>query len=66
MKTIRRYLWLEIASASLFVLFALLSLFLFFDMVNSTRSADGFHSATRSLRRTDAAVAYLRASRLQR
>lgn len=33
MKTIRRYLWLEIASASLFVLFALLALFLFFDMV---------------------------------
>ncbi len=32
-KTIRRYLWREIASASLFVLFALLSLFLFFDMV---------------------------------
>ena len=33
MKTIRRYLWREIASASLFVLFALLALFLFFDMV---------------------------------
>ena len=33
MKTIRRYLWIEIASASLFVLFALLALFLFFDMV---------------------------------
>ena len=33
MKTIRLYLWREIASASLFVLFALLSLFLFFDMV---------------------------------
>ena len=33
MKTIRRYLWMEIASASLFVLFALLALFLFFDMV---------------------------------
>ncbi len=33
MRTIRRYLWREIASASLFVLFALLALFLFFDMV---------------------------------
>ncbi len=33
MKTIRRYLWAEIASATLFVLFALLALFLFFDMV---------------------------------
>lgn len=33
MKTIRRYLWMEIASATLFVLFALLALFLFFDMV---------------------------------
>lgn len=33
MKTIRRYLWTEIASATLFVLFALLALFLFFDMV---------------------------------
>ncbi|MBC8118257.1 MAG: LPS export ABC transporter permease LptG [Burkholderiaceae bacterium] len=33
MKTIRRYLWLEIATATLFVLFALLALFLFFDMV---------------------------------
>jgi len=33
MRTIRRYLWTEIASASLFVLFALLALFLFFDMV---------------------------------
>ncbi|MBA2412818.1 MAG: LPS export ABC transporter permease LptG [Burkholderiaceae bacterium] len=33
MRTIRRYLWWEIASASLFVLFALLALFLFFDMV---------------------------------
>ena len=33
MRTIRRYLWLEIAGASLFVLFALLALFLFFDMV---------------------------------
>lgn len=33
MRTIRRYLWLEIASATLFVLFALLALFLFFDMV---------------------------------
>ena len=33
MKTIRRYLWREIASATLFVLFSLLSLFLFFDMV---------------------------------
>ena len=33
MRTIRRYLWIEIASASLFVLFALLALFLFFDMV---------------------------------
>ncbi len=32
-RTIRRYLWWEIASASLFVLFALLALFLFFDMV---------------------------------
>ncbi len=33
MRTLRRYLWREIASASLFVLFALLALFLFFDMV---------------------------------
>jgi len=33
MKTIRRYLWKEIAGATLFVLFALLALFLFFDMV---------------------------------
>jgi lipopolysaccharide export system permease protein len=33
MKTIRFYLWREIAIASLFVLFALLSLFLFFDLV---------------------------------
>ena len=33
MRTIRRYLWREIASATLFVLFALLALFLFFDMV---------------------------------
>src|SRR5215203_1161828 len=33
MKTIRRYLWLEITSATLFVLFGLLALFLFFDMV---------------------------------
>lgn len=33
MRTIRRYMWREIASATLFVLFALLALFLFFDMV---------------------------------
>jgi lipopolysaccharide export system permease protein len=33
MKTIRRYLWQEIAAATAFVLFGLLSLFLFFDMV---------------------------------
>jgi len=33
MRTIRRYLWLEISAATLFVLFALLALFLFFDMV---------------------------------
>jgi len=32
-KTLRRYLWKEIATATLFVLFALLSLFLFFDLV---------------------------------
>ena len=33
MRTLRRYLWNEIALATLFVLFALLALFLFFDMV---------------------------------
>ena len=33
MKTLRRYLWKEIATATTFVLFALLSLFLFFDLV---------------------------------
>ena len=33
MKTIRRYLWREIATATLFVLFALLALFLCFDSV---------------------------------
>ena len=33
MKTLRRYLWKEIATATVFVLFALLSLFLFFDLV---------------------------------
>lgn len=33
MRTIRRYLWQEIAAATAFVLFGLLSLFLFFDMV---------------------------------
>ena len=33
MRTLRRYLWREIASATLFVLFALLALFMFFDMV---------------------------------
>lgn len=33
MKTLRRYLWKEISTATLFVLFALLSLFLFFDLV---------------------------------
>jgi len=33
MKTLRRYLWKEIVTATLFVLFALLSLFLFFDLV---------------------------------
>lgn len=33
MRTLRRYLWSEIVVATVFVLFALLSLFLFFDMV---------------------------------
>ncbi len=33
MKTLRRYLWKEISTATLFVLFALLSLFMFFDLV---------------------------------
>jgi lipopolysaccharide export system permease protein len=33
MKTLRRYLWKEIAVATVFVLFALLTLFLFFDLV---------------------------------
>ena len=33
MRTIRHYLWQEIATATAFVLFGLLSLFLFFDMV---------------------------------
>ena len=33
MKTLRRYLWVEIATATGFVLFALLSLFTFFDLV---------------------------------
>jgi lipopolysaccharide export system permease protein len=33
MRTLRLYLWREISLASLFVLFALLSLFMFFDMV---------------------------------
>ncbi len=33
MRTMRRYLWSEIAVATLFVLFALLTLFMFFDMV---------------------------------
>jgi lipopolysaccharide export system permease protein len=33
MRTLRRYLWREISIATLFVLFALLSLFTFFDMV---------------------------------
>lgn len=33
MRTLRRYLWREISVATLFVLFALLSLFTFFDMV---------------------------------
>lgn len=33
MRTLRRYLWKEIALATLFVLFALLALFMFFDMV---------------------------------
>jgi lipopolysaccharide export system permease protein len=32
-RTLRRYLWTEIAVATLFVLFALLALFMFFDMV---------------------------------
>jgi lipopolysaccharide export system permease protein len=32
-RTLRRYLWSEIAVATLFVAFALLSLFMFFDMV---------------------------------
>jgi lipopolysaccharide export system permease protein len=32
-KTLRRYLWVEIATATGFVLFALLSLFTFFDLV---------------------------------
>jgi len=49
MKTIRRYLWLEIASATLFVLFSLLSLFLFFDMVAQLDEIGSavFASATR-------------------
>ena len=33
MRTLRRYLWSEIVVATVFVLFALLSLFMFFDMV---------------------------------
>lgn len=33
MRTLRRYLWREIVLATVFVLFALLALFLFFDMV---------------------------------
>ena len=33
MKTLRRYLWVEISTATGFVLFALLSLFTFFDLV---------------------------------
>ena len=33
MKTLRRYLWKEVATATAFVLFALLSLFTFFDLV---------------------------------
>jgi lipopolysaccharide export system permease protein len=33
MKTLRRYLWTEIATATGFMLFALLSLFTFFDLV---------------------------------
>ena len=33
MRTLRRYLWSEITVATVFVLFALLSLFMFFDMV---------------------------------
>jgi lipopolysaccharide export system permease protein len=33
MKTLRRYLWKEVAMATAFVLFALLSLFTFFDLV---------------------------------
>ena len=33
MRTLRRYLWREIVVATVFVLFALLSLFMFFDMV---------------------------------
>ncbi|MGB3427508.1 MAG: LPS export ABC transporter permease LptG [Burkholderiaceae bacterium] len=33
MRTLRRYLWIEIVVATLFVLFALLTLFMFFDMV---------------------------------
>jgi lipopolysaccharide export system permease protein len=32
-RTLRRYLWREIAQATLFVLFALLALFMFFDLV---------------------------------
>jgi lipopolysaccharide export system permease protein len=34
MRTLRRYLWREIAGATLFVLFALLALFAFFDLVS--------------------------------
>lgn len=34
MKTLRRYLWREIAAASGFVLFALLALFSFFELIN--------------------------------
>ena len=33
MRTLRRYLWREIAMATVFVLFALLALFMFFDMI---------------------------------
>ena len=33
MRTLRLYLWREVVVAAVFVLFALLSLFMFFDMV---------------------------------
>ena len=37
MKTLRRYLWREIATATLFVLFALVGIFALFDLINQLR-----------------------------